>query len=403
MTLSLWLDVPYDPRPSLEGSHTADALILGAGMTGIGLAHFLAQRRVETLVIDAGSVAGGASGRNLGLLVSGLGEHYSRSVSYWGRADAASIMRLHMENQALLAQLVDNHAIDCRYRRGGGYAAGIDGEEEEELRRSALLMREDSFPCDFLEAQDLNKAVGGKGFCGGVFDPSDGVVDPVRLVRGLARAVESAGVRILERSPATSIARSGGAWIVQSPKGRASAPLLFLVCNAWLRLLRGSLPLQPVRGQCCAMLAPRAILPEAACIANYGAEYWRRAGDYLVFGGFRRVGGDAEASYQDEVTVAIQDALGQFARAHFPGIDAARVTHAWSGTMAFTPDGLPVVGRSAGEDGLYVAGGYTGHGFGYAFLAARWLAALAVDGRDEISPLCRLDRPMRQSPALAEI
>lgn len=71
--------------------------------------------------------------------------------------------------------------------------------------------------------------------------------------------------------------------------------------------------------------------------------------------------------------------------------------------MAFTPDGLPIVGGIPGEDGLYVAGGYTGHGFGYAFLAARWLTALTVERRDEISPLCRIDRPMRSSPALTEI
>lgn len=403
MTLSLWLDAPYDPCPSLEGNRTADALILGAGMTGIGLAHFLAERKVETLVLDADSVAGGATGRNLGLLVSGLGEHYSRSVTFWGRSDAAAITRVHLENHVLLAELISRHAVDCGYRRGGGYAVGIDPEEEEELRRSAKLLQEDSFPCDFLEAQDLNRALDGHGFFGGIFNPSDGVVDPVRLVRGMAQALASAGVRIFERSPALSMTRSGNVWTVRTPEGRASAPLLFLACNAWLPLLRGSIPLKPVRGQCCAVLVPGISPPAAAGVANYGAEYWRRSGDHLIFGGFRRCGGNGELCYEDEATDNVQSALMEFARRHFPGLEAARATHRWSGIMAFTPDGLPVFGQAPGEEGLYLAGGYTGHGFGYAFLGARWLAALAVEGRDEISPLCRIDRPMRPSPALAEI
>lgn len=403
MTLSLWLDTPWNPRPCLEGSQTADAVILGAGMTGIGLAYFLAERRLATLVLDGETVAGAATGRNLGLLVSGLGEHYARSVAFWGRSQAAAIVHLHMENHGLLAGLVSGHGIDCGYRRGGGYSVGIDGEEEEELRRSSVLLQEDGFQCTFLEAQDMNRALGGRGFCGGVYNPLDGAVDPVRLTRGLAEEVEKAGGRILERSPVRSIEKVAGGWIVYSQYGRVSTPLLFLACNAWLPLFRSRLSVTPVRGQCRALVAPGVALPDAACIANYGAEYWRRVGEHFIFGGFRRLGGTNESSDQDDVTDVIQSALQEFVRAHFPDLAPAPVTHRWAGVMAFTPDGLPVVGPMPGEDGLYVAGGYTGHGFGYAFLAARWLAALAVTGRDEISPLCRIDRPMRHSSALAEI
>ncbi|MBZ5495250.1 MAG: FAD-binding oxidoreductase [Acidobacteriia bacterium] len=403
MTLSLWLDTRHVPRPRLEGNQTADAVILGAGMTGIGLAYFLAEQRLETVVVEGETVAGGATGRNLGLLVSGLGEHYARSVAFWGRNQAAAIMRLHLENHGILASLADRHGIECGYRRSGSYAVGIDSEEEEELRRSSLLLREDGFECAFLEAADMNRALGGRGFCGGIHNPLDGVVDPVRLIRGLARQAEKAGGRILERSPIRSVDRAGTGWIVRSPHGSLSAPLLFLACNAWLPQIYGRVTVKPVRGQCCALAAPSAVLPDIACIANYGAEYWRRAGEHGIFGGFRRLGSSAEEGYQDSVSDVIQSALQRFVRAHFPGLDHAPVTHRWSGVMAFTPDGLPIVGGIPGEDGLYVAGGYTGHGFGYAFLAARWLTALTVERRDEISPLCRIDRPMRSSPALTEI
>jgi glycine/D-amino acid oxidase-like deaminating enzyme len=403
MTLSLWLDAPYTPRASLEGRRSADALVVGAGMTGIGLALFLAERRVDTVVVDAETVAGGASGRNMGLLVSGLGEHYARSIEFWGRSRAAVIIRLHQENHNLLAELVSRFDIDCGYRRGGGYSVGVDSDEEEVLRRSALLLQADEFPCTFLEAQDMNRVLGGRAFFGGIYNPLDGVVDPVRLIRGLARAAENAGVKILEKSPVDSLARDGNTWVLRSPYGRISAPLVFLACNAWLPSLRSQFPVAPVRGQCCAIADPHASLPDMACMANYGAEYWRRAGNHYVFGGFRHMGGPAESGYRDEVTEGIQSALQGFVRAHFPVLESAPVTHRWSGVMAFTPDGLPIVGPAPDEEGLYLAGGYTGHGFGYAFVAARWLAALAVEGRDEISPLCHIGRAMQASPSLAEI
>jgi glycine/D-amino acid oxidase-like deaminating enzyme len=403
MTRSLWLDIPHDPYPRLEGHEASDAIIVGAGMTGVGLAHFLAGRRLKTLVLEAETVAGGATGRNLGLLVSGLGEHYARSVEFWGRESAAAITRLNLANHDLLAEIIRSHNLDCEYERSGGFSVAADEGEEGELRRSSVLLQQDGFECVFLDAREVNRRLGGRGFFGAIYTPVDGYIHPVRLIRGLARAVEGRGIRIMERSPVRSIERAGQDWILRLVNGSATAPLIFLACNASLPMLRSSLPVQPVRGQCCAFQAPRCGLPDMACVTNYGAEYWRNSGDHFVFGGFRRLGGYAESDYRDDVTCVIQSALRDFVRAHFPALDDAPVSHRWSGTMAFTPDGLPLVGAITGDEGIYYAGGYTGHGFGYAFLAARWLANLALDGRDEIPHLCRIDRPMRPSPALAEL
>ncbi len=403
MTTSFWMDDLAAPRPALSGDLRAEALVLGAGMTGIGLAYYLAQRDVPCLVVERGTVASGASGRNLGLLFSGLGEHYARSIEFWGRREAAAITKLHLENQSLIDELASRNGIECEYRRTGSYSVAADAAEVEELSRSFSLMQEDGFPSVFLDAAEMNGALGGRGFLGGIYNSVDATVHPVRLLRGLAAAAERSGARIFENTPVTQVTRAGGQWIVRSDRGTAAAPRLFLACNAWLPLFRNSLPLRPVRGQCCALKAEGAALPEMACVSNYGAEYWRASGEYCLIGGFRRVGGAEENSRLDEVTEVVQRAVESFARSHFPSLECARVTHRWSGIMAFTPDGLPMVGRLPDEEGLYFSGGYTGHGFGYAFAAARRLVALAIDGRDEIPSLLRIDRVMRLSPALEEI
>jgi glycine/D-amino acid oxidase-like deaminating enzyme len=63
-------------------------------MTGVGLSCFLRERGLKTVVLKRGTIAGGVTGRNVGFLVSGLGEHYARSIEFWGREPAAALTRL---------------------------------------------------------------------------------------------------------------------------------------------------------------------------------------------------------------------------------------------------------------------------------------------------------------------
>ena len=128
---SYWLDRPYIPLPPLSENMTADVVVVGGGMTGIGLAYFLGDEALKVLVLERDTVACGATGRNAGFLVSGLGEHYARSVEFWGRAEAAAISRMHLQNHALLAGIIARHDIACDYARDGSFVIAADPEEED--------------------------------------------------------------------------------------------------------------------------------------------------------------------------------------------------------------------------------------------------------------------------------
>ncbi len=56
-------------------------------------------------------------------------------------------------------------------------------------------------------------------------------------------------------------------------------------------------------------------------------------------------------------------------------------THRWAGLFGFVPDFMPVVGRVPGENGLWVAGGYSGHGMVLGFMCGE-LVANAILGRE---------------------
>jgi glycine/D-amino acid oxidase-like deaminating enzyme len=63
------------------------------------------------------------------------------------------------------------------------------------------------------------------------------------------------------------------------------------------------------------------------------------------------------------------------------------ITHRWSGTMGFSRDSLPLVGPAPGAPGALVAAGFTGHGFGFAWVCGRALASLVLEGRSDIADL----------------
>src|SRR5215207_7820502 len=75
-TTPYWLDAPYDARAPLGADVDVEALVIGAGVGGLSCARRLAQHGVETLVLERGTVAGGASGRNGGFLLAGVAAFY---------------------------------------------------------------------------------------------------------------------------------------------------------------------------------------------------------------------------------------------------------------------------------------------------------------------------------------
>ena len=214
MTSSYWLERPYTPRPPLSQHLIADAVVIGAGMTGVAQAWFLHRAGMRVLLIEAHTVAGGATGRNAGFVTSGLGEHYSRSVEFWGRKDAAAISKLHRGNHEIVATLIEEHGFECDYRQTGSLAVAVDSKEEAVLRSSHALLREDNFTHELWEAEEVDRILSGRGFRCGLFNPSDACVDPVKLVRGFAGVAEAHGMRIFENSPIESLRRTDGGWVL---------------------------------------------------------------------------------------------------------------------------------------------------------------------------------------------
>lgn len=392
MSLPLWLDEPHQPAPVLRGDTTCDVLVVGAGICGAAATLALARQGVDVVQLESHTVSFSASGRNAGFILQGTAERYDRAIGVMGRERARRVHAYSLENHARMRAFVEESGLDLGYRRRGSLQLAGSEAEEAELVESARLLVEDGFEAELLTGTDLPALYRDAGFRVGVVLPQDGEVHPARLVRAAVRAAADAGARVHEHTPVTRLdATSPGDVHAQTPEGSVHAQVVLVCTNARAGEL---LPwfadkVDPVRGQ---MLATAPVPPlfERPIYADHGFDYWRQdEHGRIALGGWRNLDPESEVGHDERLHDGIQARMEAFLR-RFPPLAQVEITHRWSGTMGFSRDGLPLVGAAPGSPGALAAVGFTGHGFGFAWLAGEALAQVALEGRhpfaDDLSP-----------------
>src|SRR5512146_1845812 len=94
MPSPIWDSTPWAPLPSLTGEVRADACVVGLGGSGLAAVHELLSMGKSVVGLDAGSVGGGAAGRNGGFLLGGIADFHHDAVAQLGRPRAVTLYRL---------------------------------------------------------------------------------------------------------------------------------------------------------------------------------------------------------------------------------------------------------------------------------------------------------------------
>jgi len=338
---SFWLAEPAPNLPSRPLSGRPDVEVVGGGVTGCSCALTLAHGGLRVRLHEARTVASGASGRNGGFALRGGAMAYDSAREWLGGDVAAEYWRLTEAYVDRMGEL----GGDAFRRTGSLRLAGED--EREELRAEYEALREDGFAAEWRD--ELPAPLAGR-FPGALFHPGDAVLQPARLVRGLAVAAEEAGVEIREHDRVEELDSLEADTIVVATDGYPSG-------------LLGELEglIIPTRGQMLATEPLPEVLFPLPHYGRHGLDYWHQDPDgRLIVGGFRDADMAAEFTAIEETTPRIQGALDDFVEALLGRRPA--ITHRWSGVFGLVPDLLPVVGPVPGRSGLWAAGGYSGHG-----------------------------------------
>lgn len=394
--LSWWWDrSPVPPaQPPLIGEHSADVVIVGGGFTGMWTAYYLTRWApgLRVLVLEAGRVGFGASGRNGGWCSALFPAEPHRVAAAFG-AQAATKMQTAMHATVdEVGQVVEREGIDCDWAKGGSvYLA----RSEVQVQRAADYVAEMAaygFGTDDyreLSAAEARVRAGATNVLGGVFTPHCAAIDPLRLLRGVTAAATTAGVQVFENSRVTHIAPGE----VRTARGSVRARSVIRATEAYTALLPGARrEITPVYSLMIATeplsddlwtrigLADRETFNDLRHLIIYGQ---RTADGRLAFGGRGapyHFGSSIRHSY-DQAS-GVHDALARTLVELFPDLADMAITHRWGGPLGIARDWWAGV-RYDPTTGLGTAGGYVGDGVGTANLAGRTLAAL-ITGTDTL-------------------
>lgn len=387
MKLPFWLDPQPPRRPSLSGKHQFDVVVVGGGLSGVSTAWHLVQEGFSVALVEARGIGFSATGRNAGFILQGTAERYNRAIVQMGREKAREVHAYSLENHRLMREVIENFNIDCEYQCRGSLQLASSKEEVQELLESAELLVEDGFKAVLQEGPDLGEPYISAGFHTGIHLPEDGELHPALFVQNIAKLAEAKGLIIFENSPILRL-ESDETVTVHSEQGSIEAEVAILCTNAHLGEVLPSYKdfISPVRGQ---MLTtnPMSQLFNQPIYADHGFDYWRQTPEgRIVLGGWRNLDPEAEVGYDEILNDGIQEQMTRFLK-RFRGLENVEITHRWSGIMGFSQDGLPLVGPLPGSQNILLGAGFTGHGFGFAWLAGQSLSQLLSEGTSSFADL----------------
>jgi glycine/D-amino acid oxidase-like deaminating enzyme len=369
---SYWLSEPYEPLPRATLDGPPDVAVVGGGVTGCSCALALAEAGLRVRLYEEREIAGGASGRNGGFALRGGAAPYPVMIEAVGRERAEGLWRWTEEAVASLASLAGD-----AFRPTGSLRLAADDEERDELRAEFEALREDGFEVEWHD--ELEPPLAGR-YPAAIFHPPDGVLQPARVVRGIAARAAAAGVEIHEHTRVGAVADTGADTVVVATDGYPSGllgPLEGLIV--------------PTRGQVIATEPVPELHFETPHYGRHGFDYWHQRPDgRVVAGGFRDVSLQDEFTADERTTEPVQAALEEFVASLLGR--PLRVDHRWAGIFGMVFDFRPVVGRVPETDGVWVAGGYSGHGNVLGFACGRLVARAVRGDRD---PLLDLFEPAR--------
>lgn len=387
-TTALWLDQlgPIDRRPALPHNIDVDVAIVGGGFSGLWTAFYLSQLNptARIAIIEKHFCGYGASGRNGGWAEGGLAvgpEKYAQ----WSSMDAALRLVDAMHDSVdEIGRVASAEDISCGYAKGGWIRLARNGPQDRRLRDE---MAEPRAEATLLNADEARAYLNATNVRSGAWFPHCAALDPARLVRGLADAVERRGVTIYEDTSVASIdERDAAANLVRTDKGTVAAEVVVRATEAYTRDILGERrALLPAYSLMVATeplpkalfdeigLADRPTFSDDRFMVIYGQ---RTEDNRLAFGGrgvpylFGSAISDHAETHEGSHALIRETLIDML-----PVLKDVQFTHRWGGVLGIPRDWVPGL-RFDDRSGVGVLGGYVGEGVAAANLAGRTMAEL---------------------------
>lgn len=370
---------------TLNSDISADICVIGGGITGVITAYALAKHGIKVVLVEKEIIGSGATGRNTGFILSGTVEHYNRAITFWGREKAKRVWEYTQKNHKILTQIIEEEGIKCDYEQRGSLILASTKQEGKEVRETYKFLSQDNFDCDLLSVEDCAQLLKSDVFHGAVRMTNDGGFHPVKFTTQLSRTLQKYSVDVYEKTEVIEVRSSGqeNSLEILTKKGKIHSAMAVLTTNGYTSNILSEFKdlLVPVIGQAFVTEPIQKSMFHEVIYANFGYEYWRQLPDMrIMVGGFREHAKNQKVDFSDQIDLELLYGLHDYFTTIFPDTRKTSMTHAWAGTMGFSKDGFPLLGGTSSYPNLFICGGFTGHGLGFAGAIGFTAADLMVNG-----------------------
>ncbi|MCG7367665.1 FAD-binding oxidoreductase [Pantoea sp. ACRSH] len=414
-----------------------DVVVIGGGIIGTSVAYELAKQGVSVALFEKGVIGGEQSGRNWG----------------WVRQQNRDLYELPLAMRSLQRweELGNEIGLDLGFRRSGILYGTQNEADVARWEKWGKQAKQIGFVSHLLSPKEVYERLGEQArWAGGIWSPTDGRAEPSLAAAAIAVGAQKLGASLHQRCAVRgldiSAGRVSGVW---TERGRVRASQVICCGGAWSsrfckqygidlpsanilgtafkttaapeviqgclsmpelcirRRLDGSYTVAiPGRGQL--DLAPQNIRYATKFYPMYRSKIAKKL--KLRLNGSFFNGPEAAGSWSnngvspfEKIRVLdpkpdrqiLNEALGILVKA-FPALEGIKIDHAWGGWIDTTPDLVPVIDEMTRVPGLFVASGFSGHGFGIGPGAGLLCAQLMTNRQrfTDIAPyrLARFDK-----------
>lgn len=393
-------------RAPLTGDCTADVCIIGAGYTGLWAAWYLKAARpdLDVLVVEKAFAGFGASGRNGGWLSGGFAWSHEKYLATSNRDSVRAMVRAMAGTVDEVIRVAEAEGIEADILRTDELAVATNPAQLARMATEVEHRRawgEDDRVWR-ISATDARARVDIPGTLGGMIVSNVARIQPAKLARGLAAAVEARGVRLVEGTEVTAIAPG----LVTTRSGTIRAGTILRCTEGFTATLPGRrrdwLPLNS------AQIVTEPLPPEVWSQIGWDNHeilgdfnnaycYCQRTREGRIAVGGRgvpyRIG--SRLDHNGEPDAETVRRLTEILHRHFPAARPFRIDHAWCGVLGVPRDWCATVGLDR-QTGIGWAGGYVGVGVSTSNLAGRTLAALTLGEENGLTGLPWVNRRVRK-------
>ena len=377
--------------PEITLPREARVVIVGAGYAGLSAALELAALGLDCLVLDANEPGFGASTRNGGMVSGGVNVGKRYMSKPMPPDQAAPFMADAADAFTLIEDLITKEKIDCGWTKAGYFlGAWCNSHYDDMAKKVEHLNAAAKSDCFLVPQERQREEIGSDYYRGGMVVGRAAHIHPALFFKGLLDLCQKRGIKIASKTPVTKLTQTTTGWSVETPRGTITAGDVIIATNGYTgditpQLKRRVVPVgsyiiatEELPPDLAASLSPknRSIADTRRVLTYYRMSPDRKR---LIFGGRAKFG------HTDPVETA--PILYQFMTDRYPQLKGVKITHAWTGNVAFTMDEMPHMGKF---DNLHYALGCNGSGIAMMTYLGQQTARKVAGKSNRV---CAFDRP----------